>query len=105
MSRGPYRRDAYGLTRVQREAFSAWLGTGREPLDYAISTVSVAKRALGLRRATAVECLAWAMVHEPDWIPADSTIGKALARVLRRAELGHAIYLYARELGMEGKGE
>lgn len=74
-------------------------------MGWSISTVSAAKRTLGLRRATAVEALAWALVHEPDWIPPDSTMGRSLARVLRRAELGHAVYLFAHAMGMEEKGE
>lgn len=82
-----------------------WIGTGREPLERSATSLVAAKRALGLSRATGIECLAWTIVHAPDWVPQESPIGKALARVLRRAELGHAVYQYAWSLGMERQGE
>lgn len=86
MSRGPHRRDAYGLTAAQREAFMEWLATGREPLERSPASASMARARLGFRGLTAVECLPRVIRRMPDLIEPNSEMGRVLAILMRKRE-------------------
>ena len=105
MGRGPHSRDAYGLTWAQREAFMEWIVTGREPLVRSRITALAARAQLGFRGMTAAECLPRVMSRMPDLIPPESEMGRVLSALLRKREEPPPSYRFARELGMEGKGE
>lgn len=98
------------MTPAEMAAFQQWVSYGDARGAPGVGAASArqllsrAKFILDLTGKGYPDCIAWVLVNEPDWIIPESPLGRALHRVLQRAELGMAVYRYAVEMGMEGKG-
>lgn len=53
--------------------------------------LTTAKDKLGLSGRSSIECLAWTLVHRPDWVDESSPIAKALGATLHFSRLGRTL--------------